>query len=212
MVASTSRRRFIQAVGGGAVGLLGFFYPGLTEVTRARANIEVATVKPGLQANGSTVIPAEGADPTYAGGEVTDIAGDAVILTSASSVRRVLIGPEVAVWKEVVGSADLINTGDWVDVKGTPQSDGSLLATSGMVFVNIGRLDGVLLSTAGNTITVSAYGMERSVELSPTLEAVHKEDGSPYAGGVGSVPVGTPLGAVGLLVPNGGFRATRIWI
>jgi len=212
VTASTDRRRFIQGAGAGMLGLIGFFYPGLADVARARGGNQVTRVTPGLQADGTTVLVAQGIDPTYAEGQVSSITGDRVTLATVAETRAVVIGPSVEVWKEITGGIELVSLGDWLDVKGVPQSDGSLQATSGMVFVNIGRLDGTLRATTADTMTIDAYGTTRTVELSPTLEAVHKEDGSAYAGGVHSFPVGAAVGAVGLRLPNSGFRATRVWI
>jgi hypothetical protein len=65
-------------------------------------------------------------------------------LRSDARVRAVRIPSGAVVWKEFDLAPNAIAVGDWVDVKGTPLYDGSLLAKSGWLFVNIGRRDGVV--------------------------------------------------------------------
>ena len=114
-------------------------------------------------------------------------------------------------WKEIEGGPELIESGDWLHVKGVPQEDGTLLATSGMVFVNIGRRDGTIVSTTADSATLQYRGETFTIEFSDSLEVISEADGTPYSEGTDALKPGTQIGAVGLNLPNGGYRATRIW-
>lgn len=117
----------------------------------------------------------------------------------------------MVVWKEFETSADVIQVGDWLDVKGTPQADGTLVAQSGSIFVNIGRRDGVVESISLNRLTMKHNKGIETIELSTRLEVVEAATQANVIGGVSSLTPGTHIGVVGLRLPDGGFRATRIW-
>jgi len=198
----------LRVAGGGVLATLGALYPGLGSALSQKNSIAGASTS-------ATAVMPSGPDVTYAGGEVTAIAAGGVVLTTPTTSRAVRLNPETVVWKEVLGSSGLIELGDWVDVRGEPQVDGSLLATSGMVFVNIGRRDGVLVSSSANHITVSGDGdgdgADITYGLSASFEVVNASDGTPLAGGLASLEPGVSIGMVGLRLPGGGFRPTRIW-
>jgi hypothetical protein len=200
------RKRFLQAAGGSALAGIGFLYPGAAEARRAMLQRSGAA-----PASSPAMVEHAGPDPTYAEGEVVAKTSEGVVLQAPNVARAVRIPPGTIVWKEHEGSANLIELHDWVDVKGIPQTDGSLLATSGMVFVNIGRTQGVIEEITGASLTISGPNGRATLELSSRLEVIRSADESAYSNGVRDLAIGTPIGAVGLLLPKGGFRATRIW-
>lgn len=202
-MSTMKRRSFLQVAGGAALGTVGFLYPGAADAARQ------AGASRGLR----TIEAPQGVDPTYAGGEVIAKTADGLVLQTPETARAVRLPPDTVVWKEFEGTADLIRIGDYVDVKGEPQTDGSLLAKSGMVFVNIGRRDGVIEELGANGIKLRRHDGrgDWQIGLSRALEVIERDTGAALAGGLAALSVGQSIGAVGLLLPNGGFRATRIW-
>lgn len=84
-------------------------------------------------------------------------------------------------------------------------------ATSGMVFVNIARKDGVVESVEANVVNISNDRGRHALGLSRALEVIRGSDGSPLPRGLADVAIGASVGAVGIRLKDGGFRATRIW-
>lgn len=205
-----TRRSFLGTVGGAALWIIGFLYPGI------QAFSKTASESPQIPSSAGAVSATElrqmnGPDPTYAGGEVVEKTLEGVILKSDTGVRAVRIPAETAVWKEFDVKPDVIQLHDWLDVKGTPLADGTLLAHSGWVFVNIGRRNGFVEDLSADSLVLrTAKGTER-IELSSRLEVISAHDGKPLPGGVAALRRGAQIGMVGLRLPNGGFRATRIW-
>lgn len=204
-----TRRGFLKTICGGALTALAFLYPGsqklagLAPQPQRFPSVSIAPAAEVKQVNGP--------DPTFASGEVIEKTSNAVILKSAESVRAVRFENDTVVWKEFEVTFADIQLQDWLDVKGTPLEDGTLLAQSGWVFVNIGRREGVVENlTAGRLVIRQSNGTE-SIELSSRLEVITADDGKLLAGGVAALKPGTQIGMVGLRLPNGGFRATRIW-
>lgn len=167
------------------------------------------SIEPGIK-----VIQMKGPDPTYASGKVVTKNSNVIVLQSASGVREVRFPAQAVVWKEFDVTPEAIELNDWVDVKGTPLECGALLAQSGWVFVNIGRLDGSVdqVSEKPNTLTVKTKQGQKLIELSKRLEVISAKDGLPLSGHISALTTGIEIGAVGLRLPDGGFRATRIWV
>jgi len=186
-------------VSAGAAGLL---YPG------AERALGFGATAP---REGTLMLTLTGPDPTYAGGEVVAQTDNGVVVQAAGKSRGVRVPASTVVWKEIEGGPELIESGDWLHVKGVPQEDGTLLATSGMVFVNIGRRDGTIVSTTADSATLQYRGETFTIEFSDSLEVISEADGTPYSEGTDALKPGTQIGAVGLNLPNGGYRATRIW-
>ena len=107
------------------------------------------------------------------------------------------------------GDAFMID--DWLDVKGDPDESGVLHARSGWVFVNIGRRDGEIVEVANDGLLVNVKGRSVPIQLSPSVEVIDKTDGSSILSGVSALSPGDQVGMVGLRLPEGAFRATRIW-
>jgi hypothetical protein len=148
---------------------------------------------------------------------------DAGVLVENPVVTRVIrMDPAIEVWKEVFVSPSVIQVGDDVTAaRGIPQPDGSLMATSRWVWVNIGKREGFVQQLAGDHLnlqlarTAPADGQTLPVQrlfFSPTLEVIRGKDESPWPGGVRGLVTGTRIGAVGLNLPSGELRATRIWV
>ena len=203
----------------GSLGLIGaaaaFLYPGARSLITGESTQgnQVRAQEPNGGLNGRVM---EGPDPGFATGAVIAIQDNQVTIKSDIGERIVRFAPGATVWKESQTSPKVIQLGDWVDARGTPQPDGSLLARNEWVWINIGRLDGVVVSTSPDELVVStAKGIQR-LEFSDFLEVVRvdqeKLDGiSAIAEGVAALSPGTTIGAVGVRLQNGGFRATRIW-
>lgn len=205
------RRSFLRVVAGTALAGFSFFYPGIGSVlgstlARPRPSLGVAAA-----AGAPNVQRMIGPDPTFAGGKVVAKTSEGVILQSAAGVRAVRIPAGTVVWKGSDMTPDAIQLQDWVDVKGTPLEDGSLLARSEWIWVNIGRREGVVKEVSPGAVTLKHNKGTERIEVAPTLEVIRTSDGAPHVGGIAALKPGTQIGAVGLRLPGGGFRATRIW-
>jgi hypothetical protein len=205
------RRGFLRGVGGAAVAVVGFLYPGVADSLGRTTRGPAASAADVPSRPSVKVERMDGPDPSYAGGEVVEKVGEGLVLKADTGVRAVRIPSDTVVWKEFDVTPDAIGLGDWVDVKGTPLADGSLLARSGWVFVNIGRYEGALEAVSGRGLTLRTDSGLRTIQLSSRLEVIRADDGRAVAGGIAALRPGTRLGAVGLRLPEGGFRATRIW-
>ncbi len=129
-----TRRTFMGALGGAALSALGLLYPGIqAPSTGAMLDSPRGPTSPGAIPKGD-VRQMKGPDPSYAGGQVVEKTTDGVILKSDAGVRAVRIPAETVVWKEFDVKPDVIQLDDWLDVKGEPLPDGTLLARSGWVF------------------------------------------------------------------------------
>jgi Domain of unknown function (DUF5666) len=205
----TTRKTFLKTATAALVGLLGFLYPGAGGAIAAPV-ARSASAQPG-PVNGANVKRLVGPDPTFASGEVIERSHDSLILSSAAGVRAVHLPADTVVWKEFDVGPDAIALHDWVDVKGTPNHDGTLLARNRWVFVNIGRRDGVVEGSSDGGIKLRTRRGVEVLDLSSRLEVISASDGAPIPGGLAALLPGTAIGAVGLRLPNGRVRATRIW-
>lgn len=198
------RVTFLKVAVGAAAGAVNFLYPGLTNATR----MGHPESRPPT-ANGAGEERLVGPDPSFAGGKVVAKTADGVVVQSPVAVRAIRIPAGALVWKEFDVTPDVIQLQDWLDVKGTPLADGSLIAK--WIFVNIGRRNGVVgqVSSPSSLTTQDQQGTH-TMELSSRLEVISVVDASPLS--LAQLTPGTAFGAVGLRLPDGGFRATRIWI
>jgi hypothetical protein len=204
-----SRRTFFGLLTAGAATAANFAYPGIANAAGGRVagrrGVEGAP-------SGTTQTTVVGPVPGFAGGTVVAISDSGVVLNADGKISTVVIPAGTTVWKEFEVSPDQIEMGDWIDLKGEPQPDGSVRAVSGWTFVNIGRVNGRFVRVDQGQLTLDDdHGRSRAIELSTSYEVIHESDGSPVSNGANGIPPGAPMGAVGLRLPNGGFRATRIW-
>jgi hypothetical protein len=197
MTTTLSRRGLLHVLTGAAATTAAFLYPDITTTAKAATNRRI--VDP----------TQDGPDPTYAGGEVTSIDGNNFVLQTPASSQTVVIPSDAAVWKEFELGPDAIDPGDWLDVQGAPQVDGTLLATSGMVFANIGRADGTIVTITDQEITLDSG---TNLTYSSSLEVIDSDTMEPLPGGLSALSSGMAIGAVGLMLGVGALRATRIWI
>lgn len=154
-----------------------------------------------------------GPDPGFASGTVTEITSNGVLLTNDLRSRVLVFQPGGLVWKEFPQPYNIIQMYDWVSARGEPQEDGALLARSNWVWVNIGKRTGTITSLSASGVTIRGLnGASRSLDFSPYLEVVDKDTATPQAAGINALSLGSIIGAVGVALPNGGFRATRIWL
>lgn len=220
------RRSFLKAVAAGGAAAVNFLYPGLTGVvsaaTRGDESIEKHPEKyPEDPAKHPEKHPE--IDPDFAGGYVVERTAEGFVLAAGNEFRAIRLPKDASVWKEFENvDHSEIQLGDYVDVRGTSLADGSLLAKS--AWANIGRLDGTVeqlmlqggdIMAQGSRVRVAAIkGGQREIELSPALQVVRISDADAdvMEASIMNVVPGTKLGAVGLRLPNGGFRATKIWI
>lgn len=192
------RRSFLKATLAGMAGAANFLYPG---ITRAAA---LGTKSP---------IPSGASEATFAQGEVISLATGEATIDSGVKTSVVRFSPGTLVWKEFDVDYSLIQIGDWLDVaRGSPMADGSILARSSWVFVNIARRDGTVAEVNSDALKlVDASGKVQELELSSSLEVVSAVDESPLPLQLGSIRRGDLVGVVGILLAEGRVRATRVW-
>jgi hypothetical protein len=220
------RRSFLKVIAAGGAAAVNFLYPGLTGVVGAASSRDEAIEKhPEKHPEDPAKHPEKHPeiDPDFAGGYVVEQTATGFVLAAGEEFRAVRLPAEASVWKEFENvDHGVIKLGDYVDVRGTSLADGSLMAKS--AWVNIGRLDGTVeqlivpsgdIMAQDSRIRVAAIkGGQRDIELSPALEVlrISEADADLQAASIANVVPGTKMGAVGLRLPDGGFRATRIWI
>jgi hypothetical protein len=207
---SVSRGGFLARGVSVIVGTVGFLYPGAEKAFSFPAHRERSLAFP-TTVDGRTIIGVDGPDPSFASGYVVAKTQAGVILQSDHGSRAIRIGPDTLVWKEFNQPADVIQLQDWLDVRGTPLQDGTLEARSEWVWINIGRREGVAEQISAHGVTIRHDKGLETLELSKHLEVINASDESPRIGGIVSLRPGMQIGAVGLRLPGGGFRATRMW-
>lgn len=193
------RRSFLRNVALGSAVVANFLYPGVTSVVRAQGQ------------NPSTPNTGErpDRDPNFFGGTVVERTPEGIVLAGGDELKAVRITDGTAIWREFYGKHQ-IHIGDYVDVRGTALPDATLQAES--VWVNIGRLDGVIEEKTPVGLTIATRrGRKRGIEFSNQVEVISSNDGSLIPERLESLANGMFIGAVGLRLPNDGFRATRIW-
>lgn len=210
---STDRRTFLKR-GAGWAALLSatqFFYPGSANALSRTAALRGGS--PGLAPQGGPKhLTMVGPDPTFARGEVTAITDNGVLVENVARSRAIIWPAGMTVWKEFFVPVSEIKIGDTVSAAGRPQGDGSLLADLKRAWVNIGIRDGTFDSAATDHINMrSRAGQLEPVYLSTALEVIHVDTGDPISNGLSALRPGQNFGAVGLVLPNGTFRATRVW-
>ncbi len=111
---SLERRTFLKIAAGAAATTANFLYPGITKAADARTEVAIVRVpKAALDA-------VSGPDPNMAFGTVVSKATNGVVLQyGTSKTYAVRISPDITVWKEFDVTPDVIQLGDWLDVKGT---------------------------------------------------------------------------------------------
>jgi hypothetical protein len=188
----------------GGAGVANLLYPGIVK-SAAAAYATVASPS-------ATKIIGGGPDRTFAEGRVAARSDLGVILESAAATRAVRIPTDIAVWKEFDVPAGEIQLGDWVDVKGEVQADGSLLAKSGWIWVNLGRWEGVVSARGTELVVTHHTGVEKRISFSERIDVIYAHGLKPVQGGTAAITSGQSIGAVGLMLSDGSLRATRIWI
>lgn len=220
------RRSFLKAVAATGAAAVNFLYPGLTGVVSAATKGDEAIEKhPEKHPEDPAKHPEKHPeiDPDFAGGYVVERTAEGFVLAAGNEFRAIRLPKDASVWKEFedVDHSE-IQLGDYVDVRGTTLADGSLMAKN--AWANIGRLDGTVeqlvaqsgdMMAQGSRVRVAAIkGGQRDIELSSALQVVRISDAEAEVmeASILNVVPGTKMGAVGLRLPNGGFRATKIWI
>ncbi len=178
----------------------------------------VAAAPPASTVPAGQIIPTP--TPTYqpgpnsTSGTVFSRSPTGVIIESVGEQQEVDLRSVLDVWKETSVPAAAIELGDQLDVNGTA---GQVAFVARYVWVNIGRLDGVIRSidATGMVIAYQRAGdvpRERRVELSPYLEIVQLGPGTMTGATRADLMVGRSVGMV-LYRPHDGVpRATRIWL
>lgn len=203
------RRGFLALMLGGAIAAADLLYPGIVRA----ASATVGRISPKLPP-GSTLTIGGGPDQAFASGRVVAKSSYGFTLQSDASTRIVRAPANAVVWKEFDVTVADISLGDWVDVRGEAQPDGSLAARSGSIWVNIGRWEGVI-TAVGTSLDVQDRRSDahKVIHFSKRIDVIHARPGFPaVVGGVKALNVGMNIGAVGINLRDGSLRATRVWI
>lgn len=199
-----NRRRLLASAVSAGVATLSFAYPGLARV--------VTVDRGGTR----SVVPAPAAfrDPTFWTGVVTGKTANSLEIATVEGARIVRIPAGSLVWKEFDLPITSVDIGDSLMVKGEPQPDGSLRARPGWVWANGASWDATLLAPRPGGFLVKRHRdqAERSLLFSKRLEVITAVKQRTVPEGTGALVTGMTIGAVGLVLPDGNLRATRIWI
>lgn len=202
------RRTFLKVATIGGMAALNFLYPGITNILSAAKTSVLAAPNTGMKPQWDPTF-----DPDFAGGRIVEMIANGVILESGDELRAVRITPDTQIWKEDFFSAKKIKLqiGDHMDVRGIGLEDGSVEAQR--AWINIGRLDGIVEQVSPSGLVLkNRHGYSRAIEVSSKLEVVRAKAGTPLPNHLLSLVPGNSIGSVGLRLPNGGFRATKIWL
>jgi hypothetical protein len=151
------------------------------------------------------------------GGIVVRLVPTGVVIDVVGRETEVDLRSVIDVWKETSVPASAIELNDELSLNGVRAGDGFVAR---YVWVNIGRLDGVIRSVDGGDIVVlasvrSGKGFatrEVRVRLSTHLDVVRPAPGAMVPGSRADLAVGREVGMV-LYRPQSGLpRATRIWV
>jgi hypothetical protein len=152
------------------------------------------------------------------GGIVVRLVPTGVVIDVVGRETEVDLRSVIDVWKETSVPASAIELNDELSLNGLRAGDGFVAR---YVWVNIGRLDGVIRSVDGNDIVLLASvrsgkadfaTREVRVRLSTHLDVVRLAPGGMVPGSRTDLTVGREVGMV-LYRPQSGLpRATRIWV
>lgn len=80
--------------------------------------------------------------------------------------------------------------------------------------MNIATWHGLITALRPNGVVArrARGAMDRELVFSSRLEVISGKDLKPLRAGVDALKVGVQIGAVGLALPDGSLRATRIWV
>lgn len=161
-----------------------------------------------------TPTPAYQPGPNFTTGTVISRSPTGMIIASVGTQQEVDLRSVADVWKETSVPAAAIELGDQVDVNGT---GGQAVFVARYVWVNIGRLDGVIraIETTGMTVATQRPGdvpRERRVDFSAYLEVVKAGPNAITPATRADLAVGLSVGMVLYRPPGGIPRATRIWL
>jgi hypothetical protein len=120
----------------------------------------------------------------------------------------VLLSARTTVWKEVETSAGVIAQGDFLYVNGRPLAEGAVDARR--IWVNIGWYHGRLAEVNADSVRVDLGRGTRLIYLTG-LTLLFKAT-QPAAHFEGQLALGQRVDALGVFVPGGHMRATRIWV
>jgi hypothetical protein len=209
----TDRSHFLRgAAVAGLIGGIELLYPGAGGAASRFARRPAVSAAGPRSGTFQVTAPAAGPDIGFARGEVTAVTAAGVLVENALRSRAVIWPPNMTVWKEFFIPASEVTIGDTLSVRGTPQSDGSLLARPQWAWVNIGIRQGQVMRLNPTQVVIRGTpGATHTLDLSSTLDVVDVNTGAPVPDLLARVSPGTQVGAVGLASDDGSFRATRIW-
>ena len=190
-----------------AFSLADILYPGTAVASRLKGRLGQS------RQVASTVNKLTGADPGFAKGIVSQVTPSGVVLSNVLLSRALVFPVGALVWKEYMQPFSIIQVGDVVAARGQPQSDGALMAQSGWTWVNIATRNGTITTLSDSGLTLAnPSSQSRVLAFSPYLETVDGATGNALTSGQTGLSVGMTIGAVGLALPDGSLRATRIWV
>jgi Domain of unknown function (DUF5666) len=199
-----SRRRMLQAL------IIG---PPAFSLLRLRPAHAETPFTPTLGSGMSTKFPT-----TFEAGNVLAKDATGVTLQGETGPSHVTFTPATTVWKEVETTADVIEVGDLLYIRAVetpPVVAGQREFEALRVWVNIGWYHGRIKSVAEKSIVVAAEHRkgslgERTVHLSDfTILFEHQKPAARYRR---QLAAGQWVDALGVFVPGGDLRATRMWV
>lgn len=201
--AGATLEELVFASGGEAGGLGAVGSPGVTAVsirTTRRLDPEGTVARVFNEASVAT---------RFAVGFVVSRGNSSITLRSAQAGQVVVdVSPTTSVWKETEVGLDVIEEGDLLYVRAVP--DGSLVVAH-RIWVNIGWVHGSIDQPGPNAVTVSVPRLgTRTLYLTPGTLLFDRDNVN--LAKEAHLSAGTWVDALGVFLPGGHLRATRIWV
>lgn len=145
---------------------------------------------------------------TFVQGTVLSRDASGVLLVNRRGTQSVRLSPATSVWREADTTADAIASGDFLYVQGR-RLDGNTVEAL-RIWANIGWYRGQVSAVAADRVRVFLGGGERTIYFSPVTLLFQRAQPSTHFSG--QVVVGQRIEALGMFVPGGDMRATRVWV
>lgn len=123
-------------------------------------------------------------------------------------MQQVRVSATTTVWREIETSWSAIEAGDFLYVQGRELPGQGIEATR--IWANIGWYRGTIADVGQDRVSVFLGRGSRTVYMTALTLLFHA--GLPAAHYSGQLAVGQRVEALGMFVPGGDMRATRMWI
>ncbi len=148
-------------------------------------------------------------DSAFTQGTVLSRDSSSLLLTNQRhGMQQVRASAATTVWREIETTWQAIEPGDFLYVKGNALPNDAVEGVR--IWANIGWYRGVIDEVASDHVRLFLGSGTRKVYLTPLTLLL--QAGRPAAHYAGQLSIGQRVEALGMFVPGGDMRATRLWI